>query len=634
MKRKFRGNQFSLESSSSAKPPAKELDYSQDEASSLQPCSASQKKLSSPIPGWIVDKERDASSPYSNPDSSCEDDISSLSCSEDDSDAYSDDETTSSDSTDLNGTRLVDISCLHRLLSSISVCRQCLEGELAIEDERREGLASSVFLRCQMCGASSGWCDLLPRAGRFYQVNRRSVLAMRVIGRGHTALKKFCGIMDLPPPVAWPAFNGHQKAIAQAAAQVSDESMKSAAKVVFEKKRDNGESTVAGTSVTFDGTWMRRGFSSQHGVFTCIDWDSGLILDKITLSKYCHACVTWKTRLEKKEVTQVVYDEWKGEHACSANTTSSSPAMEGEAAVTLWSRSVDKNKLQYIQYIGDGDSKGFSNVTAAQPYGPTVEITKEECVGHVQKRMGTRLRQLKKDMKGQKLEDGKPLIGRGRMTDAVINTLQNYYGMAVKENTNNLQYMAKAIWASIMHRISTDDNPQHQFCPTGANSWCGWQKDQALGVQTYVHHDAIPMAVFKVVKPIYVSLSDKALLQRCLRGATQNQNEAFNGMVWHYCPKDGFASSEVVDMAANLAVVRFNNGALILLAVLRKVGCNPAGNFTIRQLELEDKKRVEDAQSFASESKKRRRKTLRKRRKGFADQAAEQEGITYEAGAF
>ena len=209
-----------------------------------------------------------------------------------------------------------------------------------------------------------------------------------------------------------------------------------------------------------------------------------------------------------------------------------------------------------------------------------------------------------------------------------------WHGCQGEHRTTSGQDMAKAIWASIMHRISTDDNPQHQFCPTGANSWCGWQKDQALGVQTYVHHDTIPMAVFKVVKPIYVSLSDKALLQRCLRGATQNQNEAFNGMVWHYCPKDGFASSEVVDMAANLAVARFNNGALILLAVLRKVGCNTAGNFTIRQLELEDKKRVEDAQSFASESKKRRRKTLRKRRKGFADQAAEQEGITYEAGAF
>ena len=59
-----------------------------------------------------------------------------------------------------------------------------------------------------------------------------------------------------------------------------------------------------------------------------------------------------------------------------------------------------------------------------------------------------------------------------------------------------------------------------------------------------------------------------------------------------------------------------------------------AGVFTVRQLELEDKKRVEDAQNFASEKRKRRRKTLRKRRKGLADQAAEQEGTPYEAGAF
>ena len=110
-------------------------------------------------------------------------------------------------------TSLVSIVCWAAYRSAGSVWK---ESWWLNWDERREGLASSVFLRCQICGASSGWCDHLPRAGRFYQVNRRSVLAMRVIGRGHTALKKFCGIMDLSPPVAWPAFNGHQKAIAQA----------------------------------------------------------------------------------------------------------------------------------------------------------------------------------------------------------------------------------------------------------------------------------------------------------------------------------------------------------------------------------------------------------------------------------
>ena len=36
---------------------------------------------------------------------------------------------------------------------------------------------------------------------RFYDVNRRSVLAMRLIGRGRAALAKFAAIMNMPGPV-------------------------------------------------------------------------------------------------------------------------------------------------------------------------------------------------------------------------------------------------------------------------------------------------------------------------------------------------------------------------------------------------------------------------------------------------
>ena len=60
---------------------------------------------------------------------------------------------------------------------------------------------------------------------------------------------------------------------------------------------------------------------------------------------------------------------------------------------------------------------------AAQPYGPEVAVQKEECVGHVQKRLGTALRKLKADMKGKKLADGKPLGGQGRLSDATIDKL-------------------------------------------------------------------------------------------------------------------------------------------------------------------------------------------------------------------
>ena len=43
-------------------------------------------------------------------------------------------------------------------------------------------------------------------------------------------------------------------------------------------------------------------------------------------------------------------------------------------------------------------------------------MEKLECVGHIQKRLGSRLRNLKHKMKGP-LADGKILRGKGRLTE-------------------------------------------------------------------------------------------------------------------------------------------------------------------------------------------------------------------------
>ena len=37
-------------------------------------------------------------------------------------------------------------------------------------------------------------------------------------------------------------------------------------------------------------------------------------------------------------------------------------------------------------------------------------------------------------MKGKKLNDGKGILGKGRLTDKIINKMQNYCGMAVRQN--------------------------------------------------------------------------------------------------------------------------------------------------------------------------------------------------------
>ena len=101
--------------------------------------------------------------------------------------------------------------------------------------------------------------------------------------------------------------------------------------------------------------------------------------------------------------------------------------MEVGGTMAMYERSVQKNGLRYVLFIGDGDSSTFQTVSDAKPYGNDVTITKKECVGHVQKRLRTRLRKLKSSYTKRKLSDSKSIGGRGRLTDKMIDTMQNYY---------------------------------------------------------------------------------------------------------------------------------------------------------------------------------------------------------------
>ena len=60
--------------------------------------------------------------------------------------------------------------------------------------------------------------------------------------------------------------------------------------------------------------------------------------------------------------------------------------------------------------------------------------------------------------------DGKTIGGRGRLTDKRIDSLQVYYGKAIRNTTNSiatLQNAALAIWT---HYRSTDADPKHEAC--------------------------------------------------------------------------------------------------------------------------------------------------------------------------
>ena len=66
-------------------------------------------------------------------------------------------------------------------------------------------------------------------------------------------------------------------------------------------------------------------------------------------------------------------------------------------------------------YTGDGDTKTYQEVCKSKPY-ENVEIVKAECIGHVQKCVGSRLRSLKEKYKNQVLSDGKKMFGKRWLT--------------------------------------------------------------------------------------------------------------------------------------------------------------------------------------------------------------------------
>ncbi|GFV67908.1 uncharacterized protein TNCV_1646031, partial [Trichonephila clavipes] len=152
-----------------------------------------------------------------------------------------------------------------------------------------------------------------------------------------------------------------------------------------------------------------------------------------------------------------------------------------------------------------------------KPYGDDYLIQKIECVGHVQKRMGTRLMKLKLVYsKKKELSDGKTIGGKGRLTDSLIDKLAHYYGNAIRCNSTSVKEMRKAIWAVWGHSCSTDDEPIHWFCPTNPNTWCKYNAAINNNLQNYKHKPSVAKAVQDVIKPVFADLSHPALLKKCL----------------------------------------------------------------------------------------------------------------------
>ncbi|XP_070528568.1 uncharacterized protein [Cardiocondyla obscurior] len=491
------------------------------------------------------------------------------------------------------GYSIINFFSVFATITSLVICKDCKK-KIEFSPTSHRGLGFKI---CVSCSCKETYIDSSPLIDKAFEINRRIVLVFRLLDVGLEGLNLFCGLMDICQGMATNTYYACLENIYVASSAIYNCILQQAVEEEKEKN-ENAGNIATHLTVSGDGTWKKRGFSSLFGVSTLIGKYSNKVIDAVNKSSFCQACNLWNN---KKNENIEDYEDWYATHkeSCSINHIGSAGKMEVDAITEMFAISKQKYGVMYTNYIGDGDSKIFRGILNMNPYENEVTITKKECVGHVQKRMGTRLRNAKKNHKGL---GGK---GVGKLTDKIISELSTYYGLAIRRHPNSIEEMKKEIWATYYHKSSTDEKSQHQNCPTGTDSWCKWRKTEAASTLENFHHDNPPLGdnVLEIIKPIYEELSSDELLERCLGAETQN-NESLNFLIWTFAPKHLYSGPKIIEISTFLAVTIFNEGFMPILKILNVMGIK-VGHHAETYATLRNRHRITRAEQRLAEFDKR-----------------------------
>lgn len=473
---------------------------------------------------------------------------------------------------DDNSLVVISVGRLKELL--LRNCDSC--GEQTQTEIKRKYFDCEVKVRCTTCDLVL--CDSKPRKakiGNFTEAN--SVLVFHSISNGYgraglSRLSALFGTTDMQQT----AFMNCARAFYRAMDNFYKEQQNIVLETVREVHTKQDATVVQSTDrkidvgVGYDGTWMTRGHKSHIQAGFVIEMATGFVLDFDIISNYCKSC-----SVNKKKKSKENFEAWQETvHAgkCEANFDGLSGRMEAECAIRLWGRSEDIG-FRYTTFLSDGDSSAFTSVTKMNdgegPY--SVKVVKEECVNHVKKRMGTRLRKLKDELKEDvvtktgKVIKRSVLSGKHQLTDKQIDAFQNYYGKAIKDSVGtDVTTMKLKAMSGFWHAISRDGegNHHHVYCDP---SWCIF-KHAVVNNEPMPSHNImrnylrLEKKYEDRVRQVFFDLTTPALLERCLKGHTQNRNESLHSKLWIHVNKAKFAGQRRVRFMAQLTVLEHNIG--------------------------------------------------------------------------
>ena len=134
------------------------------------------------------------------------------------------------------GLSLLELPILQSALQSCVCCMFCKSAKSTIhilkENKWRFGLAEMIILQCSNCQHETKfYSSKTTNRGRF-EVNARLVTACNSLKGGRQVLASFCGMMNLPPPIASSSYSRQLEVLSSVSKHEAECQMNEAAKRV------------------------------------------------------------------------------------------------------------------------------------------------------------------------------------------------------------------------------------------------------------------------------------------------------------------------------------------------------------------------------------------------------------------
>ena len=182
-------------------------------------------------------------------------------------------------------------------------------------------------------------------------INFLLVNAIRKIGHGYSALKKVLLLLDLPS-INTSLFYKYSQLVDTADCHFAEEAYDQNIAVVKAKALASGKgpdpktNVVEVHAVSMDGSWNKRGRTSNFGHVTAFDCATGLAIASGHRSKVCGICDKAKKKGREPDPN----------HACRKNWDKSSGSMEPDIVVEIVTKLYEEKGIKITHYVGDNDT--------------------------------------------------------------------------------------------------------------------------------------------------------------------------------------------------------------------------------------------------------------------------------------